>query len=148
MLIPYYRVIRYGRVADQIRVHMVDWFFWKRNSSGTMAVRCLRVLLGPYLCIFTSLLAFLILIHSCIGVREKQNLIALFWEVINEVINIFLCTSKSCPKNPNSLQSDISIFRVQHWQLPSLSRHIWFCLTWLISSLLTAGKCRAEVCKF
>ena len=46
--------------------------------------------------------------------REKQNYIALFWEVISEVRKITLYTSKRCPKKPHSLQSDISMFRVQH----------------------------------
>ena len=41
--------------------------------------------------------------HSCSRGREKQNLIALFWEVISEVINIFLYASKRCPIHCNPI---------------------------------------------
>ena len=37
--------------------------------------------------------------------------------------------SKRCPKKPHSLQSDISMFRVQHWQLPIITHMVWFDLT-------------------
>ena len=37
--------------------------------------------------------------------------------------------SKRCPKKPHSLQSDISMFRVQHWQLPIITHMVLFDLT-------------------
>ena len=67
--------------------------------------------------------------HSCSGVGEKQNLIALFWEVISEARKIFLYMSKRCPKKPHSLQSDISMFKVQHLQLPIITHMVLFDLT-------------------
>ena len=48
------------------------------------------------------------------GQGEKQNLMALFWEVISGVRKIFLYTSKRFPKKPYSQHSDISMFSVQH----------------------------------
>ena len=48
--------------------------------------------------------------HSCSGVREKTKPYSLDLEVTSELRNIFLYTSKRCPKKPNSLQSNISIF--------------------------------------
>ena len=67
--------------------------------------------------------------HSCSGVGEKQNLIALFWEVISEARKIFQYMSKRCPKKPHSLQSYISMFWVQHWQLPKITHMVLFDLT-------------------
>ena len=68
------------------------------------------------------------LVHSCIGVGKKQKLMVLFWEVISEERKIFLYTSKRCPKKPHLLQSDISMFRVQHWLLPIITHMVLFAL--------------------
>ena len=48
--------------------------------------------------------------HSCSGVRGKTKPYSLVLEVISELRNIHMYTSKRYPKKPNSLQSDISIF--------------------------------------
>ena len=82
----------------------------------------------------------MVLFDSQLQRGKGKNLITLFWEVIDELRNIFPYTSKSCPKKPNSLQSDISIFRVQHWQLPSLDTYgfVWpdWFLAWFFHRML------------
>ena len=67
--------------------------------------------------------------HSCSGVRGKTKPYSLVLEVISEVRNIFLYTSKRFPKKPNSLQSDISIFSGNTDNSSLDTRHIWFRLT-------------------
>ena len=47
------------------------------------------------------------------GGKGKTKPYSLFWEVISEVRKIFCIRPKDAQKMPHSLQSDISMFRVQ-----------------------------------
>ena len=85
--------------------------------------------------------------HSCSGVGDKQNFIALFWEVISEARKNFQYMSKRCPKKPHSLQSYISMFWVQHWQLPKITHMVLFDLTDFYYDLETCKKTAFYFCK-
>ena len=67
------------------------------------------------------------------GKGKKQNHIALFWEVISEVRHIYLYTSKRCPKS--QIHGNAIFHFLSATLTTSKSRLIWFCLTWLNSSL-------------
>ena len=67
--------------------------------------------------------------HICSRVGEKQNLIALFWEVISEERKIFYIRLKMPKKKPHSLKSDISMCRVQNSQRPIITHMVLFDLT-------------------